>query len=209
MAGFDFFERDLRLATAGLEPEAINKALAAFARQELAKAISAGASPEYEKYVNGRQGAAEETVKAPGPIIYEFVNWPLVIAAALAELQKRSPRKSGRYASSFIVLANQVPVADYRGIPAEAEVVITNFQPYVRRIEVGKNGSSGKRMFDLTKVALNSRFKEGFRAETKFLNFSAGIHPMMPYRLKSGHGRRKDRQAGGVLSYPSIIINTV
>lgn len=207
MAGFEFFERDLRLATAGLEPEAINKALAIFARQELAKAISAGASPEYEKYVNGRQGAAEETVRAPGPIVYEFVNWPLVIAAALTELQKRSPRKSGRYASSFIVMANQVPVADYRGIPADSEVVIFNAHPATRKIEVGTN-KTGKRHFDLSKVALNGRFREGFRFETRFLNIKAGIDPRVPYMLKRG-GRGKGRGAGAALTYPAIVINAL
>src|SRR6185369_10254520 len=98
MAGMEFFERDLRLATAGLEPDAINAALAKFARAELAKTIAGGAPQQYEKFVNGRAGAVEESVKAPGPIVYVFTNWSLVINAALQELQKRSPRRSGRYA---------------------------------------------------------------------------------------------------------------
>jgi hypothetical protein len=51
--GFEFFERDLRVATAGLEPEAINRAVAAFARQELQRVIADGsASPDYQRYVN-------------------------------------------------------------------------------------------------------------------------------------------------------------
>ena len=44
MAGFDAFDRQLQLATADLEPEQISKALAVFARQELQKVQSAGAS---------------------------------------------------------------------------------------------------------------------------------------------------------------------
>ena len=82
--GFEFFERDLRVATAGMEPEAINQAVAAFAKQEVRRLIAEGAaSPEYERYVNGVAGAPEEAYRAPGAIVYEFTNWPLVIKAAL------------------------------------------------------------------------------------------------------------------------------
>ncbi len=98
MAGFEAFDRELRIATAGLSREAISKELARFARAELAKAISAGASPQYEIFVNGRPGLVEENVIAPGPIVYEFTNWPLLINAALAELKARAPRASGRFA---------------------------------------------------------------------------------------------------------------
>src|SRR4051812_26651390 len=132
--GFEFFERELRVATAGVEPAAINAMLARYAKEELARALAEGASPIYDRYVNGRRGAVEESVQAPGPIVYVFTNWPLIINTALEELRKRAPRKSGRFASSFIVLANQNLVTDYRAIPADAEVIITNTQPYVRRI---------------------------------------------------------------------------
>ena len=71
----DFFERDLMLATADLQPEAINKALAAFAREQLRDVIAKGQAPAiYERYVNGKIGIPEYMVKAPGPIIYDFVN---------------------------------------------------------------------------------------------------------------------------------------
>lgn len=203
---FDTFDRQLVLATEELEPAKINAALARFARRELAKAIAAGASPQYERYVNGVKGAPESAVKAPGPIVYEFINWPIVINAALEELKKRSPRRSGRYINSFVVLANQEPVTDYSKIPADAEVIITNFQPYVRKIEVGAN-RTGKRMFDLSKIAMNRRFRGGFTFETRFLDIRSGVHPQIPYILKYSQGRRKDRQAGMPITYPSIVIN--
>lgn len=207
MAGLEFFDRELRLATVGLEPEAINAALAKFARAELAKAISAGASPKYDKYVNGREGAQEETVRAPGPIVYEFVNWPLVINAALAELQKRSPRKSGRFASSFIVIVGgRVVVTDYTKLRADAEVIITNAQPYVRKAEVGKLGIPARRLFDGTKNSMSRRFKDVWRFETRFLEIKSGLHPLIPYRLKRGQGR-KGREAGSAITYPAIVIN--
>lgn len=214
MADFESFERDLRFATKGLQPEAINRELAKFAKTELRRVIASGqASTTYERYVNGVKGAIEESVKAPGPILYEFVNWPLVIRAALAELQRRSPHRSGRYAGGFIVLANGAAAPDYSRIPIDAEVVIFNARPYTRKIEIGAN-KTGKRHVDGAKSALTTRFRDAskrdaFKFETRFLNIGAGIHPEVPYRLKNNQGRRKDRQAGGLLTYPSIVINAV
>lgn len=209
MAGFETFERDLRFATKGLQPEAINRELAKFAKTELRRVIASGqASTTYERYVNHVKGALEESVKAPGPILYEFVNWPLVIRAALAELQRRSPRRSGRYAGGFIVLANGAAAPDYSRIPIDAEVVVFNARPYTRKIEIGAN-KTGKRHVDGAKSAMARRFRDAFKFETRFLNVASGIHPEVPYRLKNSQGRRKDRQAGGLLTYPSIVINAV
>ena len=205
--GFEGFDRQIAFATDGIAPENIAKELAKFARAELAKAIAAGASPNYDRYVNGRPGAPEESVTMPGSILYVFSNWPLVINAALAELQKRSPRRSGRFASSFIVIANQRLTADYSSIPAAAEVIITNAMPYVRKAEVGLLGIPRRRLFDGTKNAMSRRFRDVFRFETRFMDIKAGVHASIPYILKGSQGRRKDRQAGMPISYPSIVIN--
>jgi hypothetical protein len=227
--GFEGFDRQIAFATAGIAPENIAKELALFARAELAKAIAAGASPQYERFVNNRPGLPEESVTVPGSILYVFTNWPLVINSVLAELVKRSPRRSGRFASSFIVIANQAVTTNYAAIPADAEVIITNFQPYVRKIEGGKKLGQ-KRVFDSSKNAVSRRFGAAWRFETRFLNVGAGVHPMMPYILKGDAplqaaaqnarssafragratlARRKDRQAGQPITYPAILINAL
>jgi len=229
MARFETFDRDLRLAVADLAPDQINAALARFAREELAEAIRSGeGSPNFRRYVNGIEGAPEGAVKAPGPIIYEFIWWEPVILFALAELQKRSPRKSGRFASSFIVIVGGKIIADFADVPAEAEVIITNFQPYVRKAEAGLLGVPRRRLFDGTKRLLNSRYGEVVQAETVFLSVGQGVHPAMPYILKGGaplrmaaqsrqssafragrkyRASRKDTAAGQPLTYPSIVLN--
>ena len=207
MAGFEAFDRDLRLATADLEPEAINAALASFAKEELRKVIASGeGSSTYERYVNGRKGAAEETVQAPGPILYEFTNWPLIVRTALSELAKRAPVKSGRYAAGFVVLAGGMPVKSFADIDPGAEVIIFNVRPYTRKIEVGANGG-GRKHFDGARQALNARFRGAFSVQLQFLNMRAGIHPDVPYRLHQAQGRRRGRQSGDVISYPALIIN--
>jgi hypothetical protein len=206
MAGMEFFERDLRLATAGLEPAQVNAALAKFARAELGKAIAGGASPNYTKFVNGIEGAAEETVKVPNAILYEFVNWTLIINAALAELKKRSPRRTGRYANSFVVVVGgRTVVTDYSKIRPDGEVVIFNAYPSTRKIETGYNGG-GARHFDLSRRALNSRFKGAFEFEMKYVDIPSGINPLAPYRLKR---TTKRRAAGTPLTYPALIINAI
>ncbi len=206
MPGMEFFERDLKLATAGLEPDAINAALAKFAKAELAKALAGGAPSQYERIVNGRSGAAEETVIAPGPIVYVFTNWNLVINAALQELQKRAPRRSGRYAGSFVVVVGgRTVVTDFSKLRPDAEVIILNTQPYTRKIETGHNGP-GARHFDLSKAALNRRFKGAFLAEFKYVEVPGGIAARVPYLLKR---TTKRRAAGTPLTYPALIINGV
>ncbi|MCO5080882.1 MAG: hypothetical protein M9955_04395 [Rhizobiaceae bacterium] len=229
MARFETFDRDLRLAIADVEPDRINAALAKFAREELERVIQRGeGSPAYRRYVNRIEGAPETSVRAPGPILYEFVWWKPVILFALAELGKRSPRKSGRFASSFIVISGGKIILDFDDIAAEAEIVITNFQPYVRKAEAGLLNVPRRRIFDGTKRMINSRYSEVVTAETRFLNIAQGVHPAIPYILKGGAplraasrsarssafraGRRflaprKDTAAGQALTYPSIVLN--
>ncbi|WP_448116895.1 hypothetical protein [Mesorhizobium amorphae] len=204
--GFEFFERDLRVATAGMSPDQINQAVASYARQAVAGAIAEGiAAPQYERYVNGVRGASEEAFRAPGAIVYQFINWPIVINAAIEELQRRVPRKSGRYAGSFIVITGGRVVTNFSSIDVDAEVIIVNYQPYTRRMD--NSSTHGRRHFLLAYHALRRRFGEIFRITNIYLNIESGIHPSIPYILKGSQGRRKDRQAGSPLTYPAIVIN--
>lgn len=203
-ASLEFFDRELRLATASLEPQAINAALAKFAKAELAKAIAAGAPSQYERYVGGRAGASEETVRVPESILYTFTNWRLVIETALDELRKRVPRRTGRYANSFVVVVGgRTVVTDYSKLRPDAEVVIFSSAPYTRRMETGNNGP-GARHFDLARRALNSRFKGAFEIEMRYVDVPGGIASGVPYILKRTTRRRA---AGTPLTYPALIIN--
>lgn len=228
MAGFEAFERQLKLAADGLTGEALNDRLAAFAKSELKRVISSGeGSTTYTRYVNGREGAPEESVIAPGPILYVFANWPLIVRAALAELGKRVPKRTGRYASGFVVLADGKPVQSYADIGPRQEVTIFNVRPYTRKIEVGANGP-GKHHYRRAVSALRRRFgTESILIRTQFVKLTAGIHPDVPYVLKGAQrirlakqsrqssafraGRaylasRKDLKAGELLTYPAVVM---
>jgi len=241
MARFETFDRDIRLATAGLSDDDISREVAIFARTSVAELIRTGeASSNYARFVNGQEGAPEEAFDVrsramPGPILYEFSWWQEVITDGLAELVKRSPRRSGRYAQSFVVLANQQPVTSYHDIPGNAEVIIFNAQPYTRKIEVGAMTMSvAPHHFDSANAALRRKYgaQGPFSIMTRFLTIRPGVDPRVPYVLKGQYAgrynaqraairagasissanrlaRRKDRDVGQPISYPALVINLV
>jgi len=216
MATFATFDQEIRMATTGISPEAVNRALADFARAQLHKAQASGAaSRSYRLYVNDRPATSEYEVEAPGPILYLFSMWAEIIDYAISELKRRSPVRSGRFRESFIVIVNGNIVPSGRTIDATAEVIVTNFQPYIRKAEAGLLGTKRFAIFDGTKRALTRRFGNegrssfGYLFETKWLNVGAGVHPGMPYILRRSQGRRKDRQAGMPITYPSIVMKMV
>lgn len=241
MARFETFERDILVATAGMNDDEISREVALFAKTSLAELIRTGeASQNYNRFVNGREGAPEEAFDVrsnatPGPILYEFAWWHEIITDALAELVKRSPKRSGRYARSFIVLANQAPVTNYQTIGGNAEVIIFNAQPYTRKIEVGAMSMAvAPHHFDSANAALRRKYgtKGGFSIMTRFLDIRSGIDPRVPYLLKGEYAgrynaqrkaikagaaissaarlaRRKDRDAGQPITYPALVINLV
>lgn len=241
MARFETFDRDIRIATTGISEDAIARQLASFAKTELARVIQSGeGSPNFTRYVNGREGAPEESVepgngRMPGPIFYQFAWWSEIITDALRELVKRSPRKSGRYASSFVVLSDQRPVNGYGDLPGSAEVIIFNAQPYTRKIEVGAMTMNvPPRQFDATTAVLRRKYgsQGAFRIEHRFVNIKPGLHPLVPYILKGEYAgrrnaqlaaarvgtlptgfrklqRRKDQEPGQPISYPAVIVNMV
>lgn len=195
------FERELRVATAGLEPAAISKLLAQTARKALADAQRAGEAPaKYVRSVNGRIGAAEESVVAPGPIIYQF-DWLSEIAEyALTFARERSPVRSGRYKRSWFAMVNGRHVTDFSQIPPDAELVIVNDVPYARKVEVGAMKMRvPPGIVEDTRQAVMRRFGNLITARRAFIDLSGA------YILKTDGGR-KGRRAGDPLTYPAVVI---
>lgn len=230
MARFETFDRDIKIATVGLSQEEISKQLAAFAKSELADQIAQGnASPRFTRYVNGREGLPEEAVNAPGPILYVFSFWQEIVADAISYLRDRGPRKSGRYSDShiLIVAGRRVPL-DYV-VPINSEVIITNIQPYTRKIEVGAMKMTvAPRVYEAARQYIRRTYGDIVNVQLKFLNLPAGIDPLAPYILKgdgrvrlakqtqrssafragrSTLARNRDRKAGQPISYPSLVMN--
>ena len=225
MASFKEFGqaiKTVRFNGDGLGAEFASEQLALFARQQLADVQASGQGSEvYDLYVNNRPAASEFDVEMAGSIVYVFSWFEDVIRAALTALIKASPRKSGRFASSFVVLVNGRIVDPATPIGSATEVIITNVQPYVRKIQVGAiQMSVPPNMFERAGRAVRRQFKDrGVVVQTKFVNLAPGIHPLVPYILKGQYGRRrasfgarayprrKDLNRGQALTYPALVLN--
>lgn len=212
MARISTFAKDLQLATAGIEPGEINKALANFARASLAEAIREGqGSPNHDRYVNGQFGADENTVQTPGPIFYVFHWWTEIVEFAVTTLINRSPVKTGRYRRSWHVLVNGNRVEDYAKIPIGADVILVNDQPYSRKIDVGfmKMSVPPAVVEDARKIVM-SRFGNLITSKRTMIRiknpyilkgvFRRGIRPNARTKL------RKDTEAGAEMTYPAMIL---
>lgn len=212
MARFETFDQDIRLATADLEPEAISQELAKFARASLAEAISSGqGSPIYEKFINSRPGAAEETVIAPGPIVYEFSWWPEIIEFALEYLRKRSPVRSGKFRDSWFVLVNDARIVSAADIPIDARVTITNNQPYARKIEVGHMQMSVPHgVAEDARVAVRRLYGSILDVRKTFVTLAGGYvlkgHFRRGVRKFSRTRLRPDAGAGSKMLYPALVL---
>ncbi len=212
MARISTFAKDLQLATAGMAPENIAKELAAFARRELAKSIQEGEGSErYDKYVNGVLGAAEERVQPPGPILYVFHWWREIIEFALQSAVERSPEKSGDYKRSWFIMTPGGVIKNFDEIPINSTVILTNNQPYARKIDVGHMRMSVPPgvIEDVRKMVMS-----------KFGNFVTAKRTMIPlpggYVLKGRFRRgyrpfartklRADTSAGAQMTYPALVL---
>lgn len=122
-----------------LSPEALSSVLAGAARRIRDGLIESGeASRTFRTFVDGREGAIEESVRPDGAIVYRFAAIGEAAAFCLAFCMARSPRDSGAYRNAWIVAVNGRPwTADLNEIPAGAEVMVVNPMPYARKIDAG------------------------------------------------------------------------
>lgn len=196
------FAAALKVATAGLESQAIAPLLAQAARQTLAEVQAEGIAPQnYIRAVNGHVGASEDEVIPPGPIFYQF-NWlPEIAEYALGFAEARSPVKSGRFKNSWFAMVNgSLMQGGFGTIPVDAELIVTNDQPYARKIEVGHMKMSvPPGVVQDTRQAVMRRFGNVVNASVKFISLE-GAYTL---RTKSG---RKDRKAGHQLTYPALLV---
>lgn len=207
------FAKDLQLATAGIAPENIAKELAAFARSELSKAIQEGEGSErYDRYVNGQLGAPEEAVVPPGPILYVFHWWREIIEFALQSAVERSPEKSGRYKQSWFIMTPGGVIKSFDEIPINSTVILTNNQPYARKIDVGHMRMSVPPgvIEDVRKMVM-ARFGNLVTTKRTMIPLPGGY--VLKGRFRRGYRPfartklRPDTQAGAQMTYPALVLS--
>jgi hypothetical protein len=137
-----------------LSPKARQEAVAKFARSRLAEtqaanAAALGQAPDYTQTVDGKRGAALETVNPDrGRITFEFDIVTDVLTWIMQELRHRSPVLSGAYREGHRLFADGVEV-DIANVPPAEEYSFTNTVPYSRKIEVGTTKSGRQFTFNV------------------------------------------------------------
>lgn len=218
-----------RINVSTLLPQAERgRLIAAAARGERDALIQAGrASTSYRTLVDGRDGAAEESIKPGGVIIYRFNTLGQAAVFGLAYAVARSPRISGAYRRAWVVVVNGKEWrGDLNDIPPFAEVWIVNSAPYHRRIDTGGQRTIGRGIAEATRQEVMRRYPN-LTVGVSFLNLSGVIGGFQtPYILKgiarsqaerwAAHRRlygtqtvrvwRKDSAAGQAMTYPAVTL---
>lgn len=109
------------------------------AKTENARVMGEDPKPgSFKRFVDGQQGAAEETVKANGIIVYQYNRLDVVVRFALAALFEKSPVLSGEYRHSHTIFLNGSAVQNLQSYKPGDQIAISNLKKYSRKIEIGK-----------------------------------------------------------------------
>lgn len=199
-------ERDIALLLdQELSPAAQARALAAFAKESIEEATQAnrralGREPAVRITVDGRAGAALETVKPNGEIVAEFEIVGDVLTWIAEQLAEHSPvgggerdRHPGQYRESHVLFADGALVAAGEA-PVAHEYVFVNLTAYARKIERGMSSQAPDGVYQVVASLARQRF--GNMAKIEF-----------NYRTPSGAaivtGRAGNRSGG---RNPAIVV---
>lgn len=157
-------DRDIALMLSEeLSPQAQSRAFAQFAGEQIEEAKQTnrqvlGRIPRTTIAVDGRQGAALENVRPDGVISAEFELFDDVLAWIGDQLEKHSPRKSGKYAKSHTIFADGVEIILGGKVPDATEYVFINTQPYARKIERGQSSQAPDGVYQVVAALARRRF---------------------------------------------------
>lgn len=230
------FQQTVRLLVAQhVGGQEVRDYLAAAAERRVAGFIRDGtANKLYRRYVNGIEGAANNTIRLDGTgrIEYNFAQIQEAAGYALKYCQDHSPRsgkttnRTPAYADSWYMLIDRQPVTDISliDIPQSAEVAISNFQPYHRKIDVGAiRLSVAPQIIEAARQAVMRRYPQ-IDAQRIFITIPNGyvlkgrsIRSGLSFSKKAGFVRnhpphfffRKDTAAGQQMTYPTLVLRQV
>lgn len=184
-----------------LSPEAQSARLAAYAKERLAEAQATnrqalGQVPPHDTYVDGRQGAAVESVKPDGVIVFDFELLDDLFGWIDLQLITHAPVLTGKYRRSFVLFADGMEVDPDGDVPPAKEYVYLNMQPYSRKIEQGLSDQAPDGVFEAVAVLAKKRF--GNLAKIRF-SYRTPI-------AASGGSSKENRQTDRANRQPAIVI---
>lgn len=186
--------------------------LAKLAKRENQRVMEQDPRPiGFQRWVDGGTGAAEETVKAGGVIVYEYDRYDIVAKFAQQYLAEISPEASGRFKRSWQILLNGLPVGAITQFKHGDEILIVNDQPYARKIVSGHMKLSvPHNLTERAQREVNRRFGNTVKAQATFTPLAGG------YVLKGVFSKgfrenartkiQKDTKAGAAMTYPALRI---
>lgn len=126
-----------------------------------------GRDVTYRSFVDGREGAAFNTVSPDGVISAEWDLLGSTLTWIRDELVKNSPVWKGNYQKSHAFLVDGVVLADWSPMPELfKEAVFVNTQPYARKIERGLSSQAPHGVYQGVALMASRRF--GNIARIKF-----------------------------------------
>jgi hypothetical protein len=219
MARIGNFARDIDLIVSRhLSVEARQKIVADKAREILANAQAAnravlGETPAHKQIVDGKVGAALESVNVNGGhITFEFSLARPMLEWIMTTLHKNSPLKTGRYRDSIIILADGVEI-DAETIASSqiaAEYVFISTVPYARKIERGLSKQAPEGVFEVTADMAKRRF--GNIANIRYTMRGITGGGTMLERWAVGHSskefgaKKQQRQYDKDVRNPSVVV---
>jgi hypothetical protein len=186
----------------------------------MADAAAKGLQPTWEAYANTPGNRNLETVRLPGPIVYNYRYLVDLIEFALDELRRQSPVASGDYVRSHQVYVNDQPVGDTipKTISTGDRIYISNPVPYARRLEIGRTRSGRAFLIQVSnriyyRVTEMTKDKAKGRAKVRMMYVDLGAHALkkdQPTGIMTRRGwgysriQRKDRLTGAAVTSPAI-----
>lgn len=108
------------------------------AREQHAEVMNTPPTPvKWRLFVDGVESNDIRNVRWNSQLRFQYSRMDVVVAYALDMLTRLSPVLTGRYKATHLLLIDGVPSTSLADWDWDQEIVITNVQPYARKIEVG------------------------------------------------------------------------
>lgn len=205
-----------------LSPKAQSRALAAFAKDELARAqaqnsAALGRVPPHDTFVDGRRRDDVDAVKPNGRIVFEFRLVDEVLAWISEQLVLNSPVLTGRYVAAHALFVDGVEIEPGKMPLDGKEYVFVNTLPYSRKIERGLSPQAPDGVYQSIAAVAARRFGNIARIHFTYRGVVDGFMPD-PLAEASSGSRSRDRRgrfsAGDLrqynraeLRFPAIVVD--
>jgi len=160
------------------------------AKAEHAAVVREQPAPQgFIRFVDGRQGAVEESVRPDGVIIYRYRRLDEVVQFAMETLFDLSPVLSGEYRNSHVLFVNGIEASNLAKLAEGDEISIMNVLPYSRKIEFGKMqmrvpGTS--KVYQSARRAIEGRFGNTVSVSFTYRAFLGGFQVNQQLAPSSG-----------------------